>query len=162
MLILIDGHNLIPKIPGMSLADLDDENQLISLLQAYCRKRRHTVEVYFDRAPAGQAGKRGYGKVTAYFVRDGITADEAIMGRLRDLRKRARNVQVISSDRQVQAAVRAAHARVVPSQDFARELQAVMNETPSLDPRNRLMSSEELDEWEAMFRRGHPPGGKEF
>ena len=162
MLNLIDGHNLVPNIPGMSLSDLDDENQLISLLQVYCRKRRQTVEVYFDRAPVGQAGKRGYGQVTAFFVREGITADEAIMARLRALGKRAKNAQVISSDRQVQAAVRAAHAQVVTSQDFARELQALLTETPSLDPRNRLLTTEELDEWEALFRRGHPPvGGKD-
>ncbi len=62
MLILIDGHNLIPKIPGMSLADLDDENQLIPLLQTYCRKRRNTVEVYFDRAPVGRAGNGALGR----------------------------------------------------------------------------------------------------
>ena len=162
MLTIIDGHNLIPKIPGMSLADLDDENQLIPLLQTYCRERRNTVEVYFDRAPAGKAGKRGFGQVTAYFVRDGITADEAIMARLQALRKRARNVQVVSSDRQVQAAVRGAHARLVTSEDFARELQAILAETPSLDPRNRLLSEDELSEWEALFRRGHPPTGGEL
>lgn len=158
MLNLIDGHNLIPKIPGMSLKDLDDENQLISILQAYCRKQRQTVEVYFDRAPVGQAGKRGYGQVTAYFVREGITADEAIMARLQALGKRAKNIRVVSSDRQVQAAGRAAHAAVVPSQDFARELQTLAAETPALDPRSRLLTTEELDEWEALFHRGHPPG----
>ncbi len=160
MLILIDGHNLIPKIPGMSLADLDDENQLIPLLQTYCRKRRNTVEVYFDRAPVGRAGKRGFGQVSAFFVRDGITADEAIMARLKALGKRARNVKVVSSDRQVQAAVRGAHAGLVTSDEFSRELQAIMEETPSIDPRNRLLNDDELTEWEALFRRGHPPVDK--
>jgi len=157
MLILIDGHNLIPHVPGMSLADPDDENQLISLLQSYCRVRRHSIEVYFDRAPLGQDGKRGFGQVTAIFVRDGITADEAIMDRLKALGKRAKNVKVVSSDRQVQAAVRGAHAGLVTSADFSRELQTLMDETPSLDPRNRLLSDEELTKWETMFRRGHPP-----
>ena len=160
MLILIDGHNLIPKVPGMSLADPDDENQLISLLQSYCRARRNSVEVYFDRAPLGQAGKRGHGQVTAIFVRDGITADEAIMARLKALGKRAKNVKVVSSDRQVQAAVRGAHARLVTSEEFSHELQVIMEETPSIDPRNRLLSDEELTEWETLFRRGHPPVGK--
>lgn len=161
MLILVDGHNLVPKIPGMSLADVDDENQLVSLLQSYCRARRNTVEVYFDRAPVGQAGKRGFGQVTAYFVRDGITADEAIMARLKALGKRARNVKVVSSDRQVQAAVRGAHAGLVTSDEFSRELQAIMEETPSIDPRNRLLGDDELAEWETLFRRGHPPVNRE-
>jgi hypothetical protein len=157
MLILIDGHNLIPHMPGLSLKDMDDENELIPFLQGYCRVRRRTGEVYFDRAPVGKAGQRRFGQVTAVYVRAGITADEAIMARLAKLRKKARNVQVVSSDRQVQQAARAAHATVVPSEAFSAELTALGEEQPSLDPRNRLLSESELSEWEALFRRGHPP-----
>jgi uncharacterized protein len=159
MLILIDGHNLIPHLPGLSLKDMDDESELIPFLQEYCRVRRRTVEVYFDRAPAGKAGKRQMGQVTAFYVREGITADEAIMARLAKLGKKARNIQVVSSDRQVQQAARAAHATVVSSAAFSAELVALGEEQPSLDPRNRLLSEPELSEWEALFRRGHPPDG---
>jgi hypothetical protein len=159
MVILIDGHNLIPHVPGINLSDPNDEDELIRVLQQYCRLRRKTVEVYFDRALVGQAGSRQFGQVLAVFVRDGITADEAIMARLKNLGKRARNVQVVSSDGQVQQAARGAHARVVSSGDFARELGQLMEEEPELDPRNRLLSDRELTEWEALFRRGHPSGG---
>ncbi len=82
------------------------------------------------------------------------------MARLKALGKRARNVKVVSSDRQVQAAVRGAHAGLVTSDEFSRELQAIMEETPSIDPRNRLLNDDELTEWEALFRRGHPPVDK--
>ena len=34
---LIDGHNLIPKVAGLSLKAVDDEMQLIELLQEFCR-----------------------------------------------------------------------------------------------------------------------------
>jgi uncharacterized protein len=157
MVILIDGHNLIPHVPGMSLTDPEDEGQLVQVLQEYCRTHRKTVEVYFDRAPAGQSGVRHFGQVKAVFVREGITADEAIMARLRGLGKKARNAQAVSSDRQVQQAARAAHARVIPSQEFSNDLQSLMTEETSLDPRNRLLSEKELTEWEALFRRGHSP-----
>lgn len=163
MVILIDGHNLIPHVPGLSLSDPDDEMQLVQLLQDYCRKRRKTVEVYFDRAPVGQFGERRFGQVNAVFVREGITADEAIMARLKALGRSARNAQVVSSDRQVQQAARAVHARVVTAQEFSADLQTLMTEEPSLDPRNRLLSEDELTAWETLFRRGHPPqkgGGK--
>ncbi len=159
MPLLIDGHNLIPKIPGISLKDPDDEAQLIKLLQEYCRVRRKTVEVFFDRAPAGQAGDRQYGQVRAHFVRSGTTADEAIMARLGQLGKRARNYQVVSTDRQVQQAARAVHAAVVTSDAFAAEWQTLMEDQPALDPRNRLLSEEEMAAWERLFRRGHPPSG---
>lgn len=157
MVILIDGHNLIPQVPGIDLTDPDDEVELVRVLQQYCRLRRKSVEVYFDRAPIGQAGERQMGQVRAIFVRDGITADEVIMTRLRNLGKRARNAVVISSDGQVQQAARAAHAEVVSSVAFARELESLMEEEPEVDPRNRLLSDDELIEWEAMFRKGHPP-----
>lgn len=158
MLILIDGHNLIPKIPGINLSDPNDEDELIQILQQFCRLRRKTVEVYFDRAPVGKAGTRQVGQVRAVFVREGVTADEAIMSRLRQLGKRARNVQVVSSDGQVKQAARAAHAAVITSDEFAGELAQLIEEEPELDPRNRLLSDSELSEWEALFRKGHPPG----
>ncbi len=35
MPILIDGHNLIGRMPALSLADPDDERQLLALLLSY-------------------------------------------------------------------------------------------------------------------------------
>ncbi len=160
MTLLIDGHNLIPHLPGINLSDPDDEGQLIQLLQDYCRIRRKHVEVYFDRAPAGWAGERKFGSVKANFVREGVTADQAIMDRLKKLGKRARNVSVVSSDRQVQQAARAAHADVLPSQTFAVELATLFEDEPALAPRERLLSQDEVAEWEAFFKRGHPDRGQ--
>ncbi len=37
---IIDGHNLIPKLPGRSLRELDDEMALVGLLQTFGRLRR--------------------------------------------------------------------------------------------------------------------------
>ena len=51
---IIDGHNLIPRIPDLSLQDIDDEMQLVEMLQDFCRISRKKVEVYFDNAPPGQ------------------------------------------------------------------------------------------------------------
>ncbi len=157
MILIVDGHNLIPHLPGFSLGDEDDETQLIRLLQEYARLRRKSIEVYFDRAPAAQAGMRKFGRVQAHFVRSGTTADDAIMERLRSLGKRAKNVQVVSSDRQVQVAARAVHATVITSQAFASEWQNLTAEEPELNPRNRLLSEKEVEAWERLFQQGHPP-----
>jgi predicted RNA-binding protein with PIN domain len=85
MAYLIDGHNLIAKIPGLNLYDIDDEVQLIQILQIFCRQSRKRVEVYFDNAPPGNVRTRKYGLVTAHFVRRGSTADAAIQSRLKKL-----------------------------------------------------------------------------
>lgn len=155
---MIDGHNLVPHIPGLSLGDADDESQLIAILQEYARLRRKSIEIYFDQAPAARAGVRKFGRVEAHFVRRGTTADEAIMARLQQLGARAKNVQVVSSDRQVQRAARAAHSAVMTSREFASEWQALMDERPALNTRNRLLSEQEVEAWERLFRRGHPSG----
>ena len=157
MILIIDGHNLIPHIAGLSLGDENDEADLIELLQEYARLRRKTIEVYFDNAPAEQAGIRKFGRVQAHFVQRGTTADDAIMKRLRALGKQAKNVQVISSDRQVQQAARAVHALVITSGEFAADWGRLMEEVPELNPRDRLLSEKEVDAWEKFFRQGHPP-----
>jgi predicted RNA-binding protein with PIN domain len=88
---LIDGHNLIPKLPGLSLNAIDDELRLVELLQEYCRRSRNGVEVYFDNAPPGQAGTRRYGTVSAHFIPRGRTADDAIRLRLGRLGRSGKN-----------------------------------------------------------------------
>lgn len=156
MMLIIDGHNLVPHIPGLSLSDPEDEYKLVIILQDYARLKRKSIEVYFDQAPVGKAGSKQNGLVKSIFVPRGITADEAIMERLRKLKNRARNVTVVSSDRQVEKAARAAHASVMSSGDFSKEWQKMAAEEPELDPRSRLLSSDEVDMWEDIFRHGHP------
>ena len=150
---MIDGHNLIPKIAGFSLSSPDDEQRLVELLQVFCRVRRQKVEVFFDQAPPGRAGRRQVGTVIAHFVRQGRTADESIVARLDQLDKAARNWIVVSSDRQVQAEARVRQARIVPSEQFASELKSALRQAASVspgDPGNR-MDEAELDEWLKLF-----------
>lgn len=120
--ILIDGHNLIPFVPGLSLEDPDDEQALIRLLGEYARRGRHSVEVFFDKAPAGRSGARVFGAVTARFVTERSIADHAIRERLKALGGEARQTLVVSSDREVQAEARAHGAAVRASAPFSAEL----------------------------------------
>ncbi len=151
---LIDGHNLIPKL-GLRLDDAEDESKLIALLQEFCRRRRHSVEVYFDGAPPGQAGTKRMGRVTAHFVRRGDSADNAIRHRLQALGRAARNWTVVSSDRQVQASARAAQAGLLSSEEFAGQLCPAPR-TPRTSLKERGLSAEEVEAWLKFFaeRRG--------
>jgi len=151
---LIDGHNLIPKL-GLRLDSVDDEMELISLLQEFCRLERRQVEVFFDGAPFSQAGSRKLGLVTAYFVRQGTTADDAIRDRLKKLGRSAKNWTVVSSDRQVQANARAAHAEVTSSDSFAGMLKHARNSAPKPGSDGKV-SAEEVEEWLKLFDRRKP------
>ncbi len=151
---LIDGHNLIPKIKGMSLAMEDKEIQLIDLLQVFARLKRKKIEVYFDQAPPGYAGLRKYGSITAHFVQQGSTADTAIINRVRKMGKQANQVIVISSDHQVQNEVRACSAKVKTCEEFNRDLEQMDNKPAgSTKPDPDRQSPSEIAEFEQMFRQ---------
>jgi predicted RNA-binding protein with PIN domain len=146
---LIDGHNLIPKL-GLRLDSIDDEMELITILQEFCRVERRQAEVFFDGAPATQAGTRKLGSVIAHFVRLGDSADNAIRLRLKRLGKSAKNWTVVSSDRQVQAETRAAHAEVISSDAFAVTLKQARN-SASKPSSERNLSSKEVEDWLKLF-----------
>jgi predicted RNA-binding protein with PIN domain len=155
MTYIIDGHNLIPKISGLSLKDIDDEIALIKILVAFCQRKGKRCEVYFDNAPPGQIRDRKFGSVKAHFVSRNLTADKAILNRLHSLGKSARNYTVVSSDRQVQAGARAAHAAVYPSEDFANLIiEEPRGSLPDLgaDPEVSL-SENEVSQWLRLFNK---------
>ncbi len=150
---LIDGHNLIPKVPGLSLKNFDDEMQLVELLLEFCRKRRKHVEVFFDKAPTGYPRSRNFGAVVARFVREGQTADDAIRGRLTRLERQARNWTVVSSDLAVQSAARAARAHYISAEAFAQEIILALQDS-STEPGKQTepsLSEDEVDTWLEMF-----------
>jgi len=151
---LVDGHNLIPKLPGMHLSDLDDENQLIELLGEFCRIHRKQVEVYFDNSPPGGIRARSYGAVLARFIRQGTPADVAIKSKLIKLGRVARNWTVVSSDQAVSNAARAAHARSLSSEAFALTLLQLSESDKQRDigeNEDAQVNSTDIDSWLELF-----------
>ena len=147
---LVDGHNLIPKL-GLRLDWPDDEIQLVAILGDFCRIQRRQVEVFFDNAPTGQAGKRNFGSVKAHFIRAGTTADAAITSRLRRLGRSARNWTVVSSDRQVQAEARSVGAQVLSSEAFAGLVHRSFSRPAHSKREEHEVSAEEVQEWLEVF-----------
>jgi len=149
---IIDGHNLIPKVPGLSLEDMDDEQQLVNLLQDFCRVKQKKVEVFFDNAPAGSSGARTFGCVVARFIRQGRTADQAILEKLRRLEGEARNWTVVSSDREVRNSARSVRAKSMRVEEFAQELSALAaDRSQQMQQDDADLSKQEVDEWLKLF-----------
>ena len=158
---IIDGHNLIPRIAGLSLSDPEDENKLIDMLTPFLRAKKSRAMVFFDHASTGQAGQRNFGLVKAFFVPQGQIADNAIADYLHQLGGSARNYTVVSSDRMVQAAVHAHHATSLQSQEFAAQLERFYEEAPPSDASEPTLSALEIAQWEELFNQygGNPPDG---
>lgn len=155
MPVLIDGHNLIGQIPGMSLADEDDEGQLVMLLRRYSTaKRGRKVLVVFDRGVYGHRQTLdGYG-ISCHFARSPHDADTHLIKQLRSL-KRPRDWTLVSSDRQIVRVAEECGARVISSQEFARQLLAPTPTRPAARPDEKYdvrLSEAEIEEWLELFR----------
>ncbi len=153
---LIDGHNLIPNVKGLSLGDPDDEMELIRRLQAFSKRYRTRIEVYFDRASPGQTRSQRFGIVSAFFVSQGKTADRAIRDRLTSLRGAAKNWTVVSSDQEVIRRAKSCQARALSSQNFAARLdmREKRKEDTSDEKWNPSLSSAEVEYWMERFEEG--------
>jgi len=153
MTYIIDGHNLIPKIAGLSLSEMDDEARLIQLLVTFCQKKKVRVIVFFDKAAPGRQGATKHGAVTAYFVPERQTADDAIHRYLVSQRREASNLAVVSSDRQVQSDAHDLRARILSTEAFARQLVDCLEQKRDVvqDSDNGVLTPEEVAEWEKLF-----------
>jgi hypothetical protein len=153
MNLLVDGHNLIGQIPGLSLSDPEDEAKLVMLLRGYAAaKRGRQVLVVFDRGVYGHPQRLdGYG-VVCQFARSPQDADTQIVRQLDRLRGR-RDWAVVTADR---ALVRAAEERqiaVIDSRRFAQQLgeKPAKRVRPIPEKRELPPSAAEVEEWLRLF-----------
>ena len=150
---LIDGHNLIPKVPGMSLQAIDDEDRLVEALQEFYRTRRQKIEVFFDQAPPTRGGRKSAGSVVIHYVRQGKQADQAILERIHQLGKAIKNWTVVTSDRQVRAGAHDLGAMLLSSEEFVAEMQAARRAAQAAQKENPAPPGpDEIDEWLRLFR----------
>jgi predicted RNA-binding protein with PIN domain len=154
MPLLIDGHNLIGQIPGLSLADHDDEGKLVMLLRRYTTaKRGRQAVVVFDHGVYGHPQRLdGYG-VTCHFARSPQDADAQLIKRIGAL-KRPRDWTLVTSDRQLARAGEERGVRVVSARDFARQLLGLTQRPAASQPEkpDGRLSEAEIEEWMRIFR----------
>jgi uncharacterized protein len=165
---LIDGHNLISKLPDIHLDDPDDEAKLALRLKSWVaagQKRR--VTLFFDAGlVGGKSVELSGGGVTVIFAPAHRTADALIIGRIQKLRNPAENT-LVSSDREVIAAATLRRVPTITAEDFALQLsQAQRKQEPPDVAGEPVLSEAEVSEWLAIFgpeqarktkRRQRPP-----
>ncbi len=152
MPILIDGHNLIGRLPRLSLQDPDDEEKLVSLLKSYQARTGKAITVVFD--PGGTfalSQKRRRGGIETVFAPHGSSADAIIAKRVGRSRN-PRDWLVVTSDRNLAETVARQGARVRSAEDFAKELGALRD--TSVDWKDVPPSPEEVETWLSLFEEG--------
>lgn len=153
MTYLVDGHNLIPKVPGLNLSQLDDEQELISQLRIYCDVKRCQMEVFFDAGKVGMEHRYNLNRLQVHFVRPPSRADDAILMRLLSAGRAARNFTVVTSDRQVQERSRRSGAHVISSSNFARSLSTTLQSALANHPPNSSVKVDDISYWEDQFSK---------
>jgi predicted RNA-binding protein with PIN domain len=146
---LIDGHNLIGAFPGLTLADPEDERKLLEVLEEFGRSTRRKAVVYFDRGRPGMGPPAlSGGMVKAHFIPSPRRADDAILDFIRG-RKDARHFTVVSSDSEIRTKARRAGAKVISSEQFARDVRSaassIRKEKPPAQP-------EDFELWMDIFK----------
>ena len=147
---LIDGHNLIGKMPDIHLKDLDDETALIEYLEIFFKKIRKKAIIFFDRGQPGGNNQISLAFVQARFVLQPEIADQAIINFLRSKRGEAHNFTVISSDNAVRSTAKHIGARLMKSQEFIRFL----NGNEKITTEKAGDSENDVDFWLKRFQDG--------
>jgi predicted RNA-binding protein with PIN domain len=154
MPLLIDGHNLIGRLPDLRLDDPDDEAKLVARLRAYCVHTGKRATVVFDRGlPGGRSRELSDGRLEVVFAAAGHIADGILRERIHRARD-PRGLVVVTSDRQVVAAAQARGARVMRSEEFAARLSAprpVDGGEVNHEEKDVHLSAEEVEEWLDLF-----------
>ncbi|MFQ5342516.1 MAG: NYN domain-containing protein [Anaerolineae bacterium] len=150
---LIDGHNLIARLPDLSLADPDDEIELIRLLARWrWRHKSPPVTVVFDPGDVAVYGghRTQQSGIAVQYAPFGSDAD-AVLIRLIRARRQPAQLAVVTSDREIQAAARQAGARTISAEEFAGELTPPAAAQDDI-PRDKPLSPDEVKAWLDIFQ----------
>jgi hypothetical protein len=159
MPVLIDGHNLIGKLPDVKLSDPHDEDKLIAKLKQYVQRTGKQATVVFDPPKhsewfAWSDDRYELRKLEIVFATMGRKADDVIRERVAQAKDR-QGLIVVTSDAAVANFARQCGVKNVrSSEEFARELQeALSTPAPTEKP---AISKAELDEWLTVFKEPEP------
>jgi len=151
---LIDGHNLIAQMPGLSLSDPDDEVQLVLRLRRFAAHKRQKITVVFDHGiPGGWSRDLSTGPVKVIFAGSHTNADRVILERIREA-KTPTDIKLVSSDGAIRRAAEVRRVQVIASQDFAASLYKPPPSEPHRDARENLrLDKDEVKEWLRVFNK---------
>lgn len=155
-MLLVDGHNLIGRAPGLSLGDeAGSREALLRRLAAFRSGRREALTVFFDGPRPGAAAEQRFGGLGVVYSGAGATADDEILRRLD--RGNPRAATVVTSDRALADQARGRGARVESCEAFLGRLEARRaGPAPAEKPR---AEPGEVDRWLDLFTRRSPGKG---
>ncbi|MFK7804385.1 MAG: NYN domain-containing protein [Anaerolineae bacterium] len=144
MIFVIDGHNLIGKLPDIELSDPDDEQKLVTRLNDWCTlDKRRKIMVFFDAGEFGGLGNMlSRPTVRVQFSRVGQTADAVIVKYLESI-KNPQEFTLVTSDREIIYAARKRRVGYILSEEFSVLLAEELGPYKPADDDNDSADSDE-------------------
>ena len=149
---LIDGHNLIARLPDIDLDDPDDEAKLVIKLRGFVAMNSKRCTVIFDGGMPGGYSMMSNKSVKVIFASAFHTnADNVIKERIRKIPD-AGNWTIVSSDNEVLAYARQHKMQAKTSSEFAQHLQRKPRIQDSRGESTHVqVSKDEVEEWLDIF-----------
>ncbi len=160
MTYMIDGHNLIGKLPDISLDDPNDEALLVQKLTGFAARTGKSCLVVFDHGLPGGSSRMSTRSVQVVFASGRSTADHVMVERIYKIQD-IKGWVVVTSDNDVMSRARRRGMETLHSEEFARLLEAPPPKVEDAGEASDVnLSSEEIDEWMNLFADGPPPHDK--
>jgi hypothetical protein len=157
---LIDGHNLVGRMPDIALDDPHDEIELVLRLRSWsARSRKRRVTVIFDRGlPGGIDRGLSTSKVQVVFASSGQSADSILIRRIKSV-KNPREYTLVTSDNHILREAETRRIPVLKAEEFVLGLAldkgksaGNSSETPdSSTEADRQLSDAEVEMWLDLF-----------
>lgn len=143
---IIDGNNLIGKIPALMKIQKKDKQssreKLALMLQRFFLNKKANVTLHLD---GFAVSKINAGKKKIIYSED-ITADEKIKNQI-EKSKSPRTITVITSDSNLSQFAKVCSCKVIPSEDFAKQLNSKSQD----DEQTIIDSMKNDDEFKKLF-----------
>jgi len=149
---LIDGHNLIARLPGIELDDPDDEAKLVNRLRGFVAMHGKKCTVVFDGGIPGGYSKMSNKSVQVIFAAaHRSNADKVIKQRIKKIPD-PRNWTIVSSDNEVLNFARSHKMQAQTSVQFVQTLQRKPRIQDSRGESPHVhVPKDEVDEWLDIF-----------
>lgn len=149
---LIDGHNLIGRLPDIDLNDPNDEALLVQKLTGFVARTRKKCVVVFDAGlPGGESRLSTHG-VKVIFASHLSNADQVIIERIGKTANPT-TWTVVSSDNRVLDAADRRKMKTLRAAEFAEILRRpTLPGQPGVDIAADVhLSDDEVDDWLRLF-----------
>lgn len=154
-MLLLDGHNLIGRTPGLSLEREEEGREiLLRRVGAAWGSGRRQVVVIFDGNRPGSAKETAFGGLRVVYSPEGRSADEEILRRV--ARSRRGQATVVTSDRRLAQRALDLGAGVESCESFLSRLERdAAGRGERAPPPSPSLAPDEVEAWLQMFRGKH-------